>query len=111
MTRSIVPEFAARLNRKTQACETPSSKDMLLHMTRTTLVLDDVLYARLKKRAAEDGRTLSETVERALRLGIEALSTGRRGRIKLPSYDLGPFLVDPAQRASLRGVLAPGEEE
>jgi Ribbon-helix-helix protein, copG family len=111
MTRSIVPHFAATLNWKTRPCETPPTEDMLLHMTRTTLVLDDALYARLKKRAADDGRTLSETVERALRLGIEALSTGRRGRIKLPSYDLGPFLVDPAQRTSVRGVLAPGEEE
>ena len=83
---------------------------MLLHMMRTTLVLDDTLYAKLKKRAADDGRTLSETVERALRLGLQALTSGRRGRIKLPSYDLGPFLVDAASRKAVRGMLAGTEE-
>ena len=74
-------------------------------MKRTTLVLDAALYARLKKRAADEGRTLSDVVERALRLGLEALRGGRRGRVALPSYDLGPFLVDPARRESLAAPL------
>jgi hypothetical protein len=73
---------------------------MLSHMKRTTLVLDSVLYARLRKRAAQEGRTLSDVVERALRLGLEALASSRRGRVALPSYELGPFLVDPARRES-----------
>ena len=34
------------------------------------------------------------------------VATVRRGREKLPSYDLGPFLVDPADRAALRGLPA-----
>lgn len=84
---------------------------MLSHMTRTTLVLDDALYAALKKRAAADGRTLSETVERALRLGLQGMAGGKRGRVSLPSYDLGPFLVDPARRDAQRGVLADSDEE
>jgi hypothetical protein len=79
---------------------------MLLHMKRTTLVLDSTLYAELKRRAADEGRTLGETVERLLRLGLQAASTGRRGRISLPSYDLGPFLVDPARRRG--GPARPG---
>lgn len=83
---------------------------MLLHMTRTTLVLDDAIYTQLKKRAAEDGRTLSETVERALRLGLQAIAGGKKGRIKLPSYDLGPFLVDPARRDAQRGLMGDTEE-
>ena len=82
---------------------------MLSHMKRTTLILDPGLYAELKRRAADEGRTLTEVVERMLRLGLQAASTGRRGRVRLPSYDLGPFLVSPADRARL--VEAPPEEE
>ncbi len=85
---------------------------MLPHMKRTTLLLETALYARLKRRAADEGRTLTDVVERALRLGLEALAAGRRARVDLPSYDLGPFLVDPARRESFGGVAArPGEEE
>ena len=71
---------------------------MLSHMKRTTLVLDSVLYAKLKARAAAEGRTLTEVVERALRLGLDGTTPTRRARITLPSYDLGPFLVDPSRR-------------
>jgi hypothetical protein len=77
---------------------------MLSHMKRTTLILDAAIYADLKRRAAEEGRTLTDVVEHALRMGIEAQTTGRRARVTLPSYDLGPFLVDPSDRASLAGV-------
>lgn len=70
---------------------------MLSHMRRTTLVLDAALYAELKKRAAAEGRTLTEVVERALRAGLVAQAGGRRARVTLPSYDLGPFLVQPAE--------------
>jgi hypothetical protein len=78
-------------------------------MKRTTLVLDAALYAELRRRAAADGRTLTVTVERALRAGLDALAAGRRGRVQLPSYDLGPFLVDPTDREGLEGP--PPEEE
>ena len=77
---------------------------MLLHMKRTTLLIDDALYAELKRRAASEGRTLTAVVERALRLGLQAVAAGRRPRVHLPSYDLGPFLVDPSDRGALRGV-------
>lgn len=69
---------------------------MFSHMKRTTLIIDDALYAELKRRAAAAGRTLTDTVEIVLRLGLQAAGTGRRGRVRLPSYDLGPFLVDPS---------------
>jgi len=81
---------------------------MLSHMKRTTLILDPALYAELKRRAADEGRTLTEVVERLLRLGLQVVASGRRGRVRLPSYDLGPFLVSP-DRA--RQVEAPPEEE
>jgi len=81
---------------------------MLSHMKRTTLQLENALYAELRKRAAHEGRTLTDVVERALRAGLEAGGPGKRARITLPSYDLGPFLVDPARPSRLS---RPAEEE
>lgn len=72
---------------------------MLSHMKRTTLQLESALYAELRRRAAHEGRTLTDVVERALRAGLEAGGHGRRVRVTLPSYDLGPFLADPARPA------------
>ncbi len=81
-------------------------------MMRTTLVLDPALYARLKQQAAREGRTLSDVVERTLRLGLAALAGGHRGRVTLPSYELGPYLVDPADRESFARLAAgPPEAE
>ena len=86
---------------------------MLAHMKRTTLILDPPLYAELRKRAAAEGRTLTDVVERALRLGLAPQGGGRRMRVALPSYDLGPFLVNPADRMGAAGIHgaseAPGE--
>ena len=62
---------------------------MLLHMKRTTLVLDSALYAALKRRAAAEGRTLTDVVERALRLGLSALAgIGYRKRDKVCVFKL-----------------------
>jgi hypothetical protein len=72
---------------------------MLLHMKRTTLQLDPALLSELKKRAAQEGRTLTEVIERTLRAGLAAQGTLKRARVSLPSYDLGPFLADPARPA------------
>ena len=71
---------------------------MLSHMKRTTLVIDSALYAELKRRAADEGRTLTEVVEQALRTGLKP-AAARRARITVPSFDLGPFLVAPTDRA------------
>lgn len=67
-------------------------------MKRTTLLLDPSIYREMKRRAAVQGRTLTEIVERVLRAGLAA-PAARRGRVVLPSYDLGPFLADPSDRA------------
>ena len=79
-------------------------------MKRTTLLLDDSLYADLKRRAAAEGRTLTEVVEAALRLGLQGGSGRRRPRLELPSYDLGPFLTDPSDRGAQRTLPERGEE-
>lgn len=76
---------------------------MRTHMKRTTLILEASLYAELKRRAAAEGRTLTEVTEGALRLGLDAHAPSRRARVQLPSYDLGPFLADPARRDAWPG--------
>lgn len=73
---------------------------MLTHMKRTTLILDAGLYADLKRQAAVEHRTLTERIERALRAGLAAEAGSRRHRVAMPSYDLGPFLIDPHDRGS-----------
>jgi hypothetical protein len=83
---------------------------MLSHMKRTTLVIESALYADLKRRAAAEGRTLTDTIERALRRGLLAPAASRRGRLTLPSYDLGPYLSNPADRATFGAPPHPGEE-
>jgi hypothetical protein len=74
---------------------------MLLHMKRTTLQLDPALYLELRRRAAAEGRTLTDVVEQALRDGLRAASAAKRPRVSLPSYDLGPSLLDPARPGRL----------
>ena len=69
---------------------------MLPHMKRTTLQIEPWMHAELRRRAAAEGRTLTEVLERALRAGLEIGRDPRRRRVALPSYDLGPFLADPA---------------
>jgi hypothetical protein len=79
-------------------------------MKRTTLILDPALHAEMKRRAAAEGRTFTEVVERLLRLGMQASAGGRRSRVRLPSFDLGPFLVDPADRRTFSELERPGAE-
>jgi hypothetical protein len=76
-------------------------------MKRTTIVLEPSLHAELRRRAAAEGRTFTDVLERMLRLGLEGAHTARRSRVRLPSYDLGPFLADPAERD---GALGPPDE-
>lgn len=84
---------------------------MLIHMKRTTLLLDASMYAELKRAAAHEGRTLTEIVERTLRAGLRGSVAARRPRIAVPSYDLGPFLIDPSDRERVSGLVAPPPEE
>jgi hypothetical protein len=78
-------------------------------MKRTTLLLDSSLYAELKHRAAVEQRTLTEVVERALRLGLRG-ARGRDPRRTIPSYDLGPYLESPARRGAVGQPESPRSE-
>ena len=79
---------------------------MYSHMKRTTLILDPALDHELRRRAASEGRTLTDVVERTLRAGLTAPAV-RRARVTIPSFDLGPFLVDPARRVDWPGDERP----
>lgn len=73
---------------------------------RTTLILDDALFRELKKRAAQEQRTLTEVTQEALRLGLERRDVAQRGRrTKLPSFAMGRPLVDVADRDRLQEAL------
>jgi len=105
-TTQRMPDRAVTLNGKVTGWTAASGYHMLMHMKRTTLLLDPGLYAELKRRAAAEGRTLTDIVEQTLRLGLGAAGARRRGRIALPSYDLGPFLVAPAEHPGFAAPVA-----
>ena len=53
---------------------------------RTTLNIDDDLLARLKKIAADSGRTLTAVVEDSLRASLAQRREGKRERVELPVF-------------------------
>jgi hypothetical protein len=73
---------------------------------RTTLVIDDVLFRELKRRAAEERRTLSEVTQETLRRGLARREPPRRPRrVKLVSFAMGKPAVDLADRNQLYEIL------
>jgi hypothetical protein len=78
---------------------------MVFHM-KTTLNLSDQVVKELKQEAARHGCTVSELVERALRLPLRARPPA--GELPpLPEFDLGPARVDVADRDALYAVMDP----
>jgi hypothetical protein len=77
---------------------------MNFHM-RTTLVIDDALFRQLKRRAAEERRTLSDVTREALRRGRAEPAARRRKPGRLPAFAMGIPRVDPADRDQLYDVL------
>lgn len=72
---------------------------MVSHM-KTTLNIDETVMARLRREAAQQGRTMSDLVETALR----QLFRDQRSRPELPplpSFRSGGHLVDIADREAL----------
>ena len=72
---------------------------MVSHM-KTTLEIDESVMAQLKREAVRQGRTMSDLVETALRLLLQA-RTEPRGFRKLPTFKSGGTLVDVADRDAL----------
>lgn len=68
---------------------------------KTTFVLDDRLAARLKERAAREGRTMSELVEAALRRFLDEGPPPPIEVRPLPTFAMGQPRVDVADRDAL----------
>jgi len=74
------------------------------HM-KTTLEIDENVMRRLKQRAAEEGRTMSELVESALRALLVRSDRKAKELPPLPTWDGGGWPVDPADREALYELL------
>jgi hypothetical protein len=71
---------------------------------RTTVDLPDALLREARRRAAEEGTTLTAILADGLRLRLGGAAPGRRRRRRLPVSRVGGGLqrwVDPASNASL----------
>jgi hypothetical protein len=76
---------------------------------RTTIRINDDLLKRAKKRAADEGRSLTSLVEEGLVLMLSTTKAGRRKRIELPvSTATGGVLpgVDLNRSSDLEEVMS-----
>jgi hypothetical protein len=67
---------------------------------KTTLVLDDALVDRVRKRAKERGVSMSSIVEEAI-LQMLMQETPDHPPLELPSFNSGGYLVDISDRNAL----------
>ncbi|MGH9393511.1 MAG: hypothetical protein ACRD1E_05020 [Terriglobales bacterium] len=74
---------------------------------KTTLMIPDPIYRRLKQRAAAGRRTVSSLVAELLDSGLRTDASGGSGRElpPLPSFDLGQARVDVADRDALHRAM------
>jgi hypothetical protein len=76
---------------------------MFIHM-KTTLNIDDTVMAQLKRESLQQGRTMSELVESALRTLFKEQRQQNILR-PLPTFHGGRELVDIADRNALYDVM------
>jgi hypothetical protein len=72
---------------------------------KTTLNLDDRLWARLKSAAARQGKTMSDLVDLAIRNFLRDKPASKTKLAPLPTWKSGGMLVDVADRDALYRVL------
>ena len=71
---------------------------------KTTLNIDDTVFARLKQEAARQGKTMSELVETGLRLLFRSAKDPRT-LPPLPTFRSGGHLVDISNREALYDAM------
>lgn len=79
---------------------------------RTTVDLPDELLREARRRAADEGTTLTALLADGLRLRLAGNSTARRRRRRLPVSEVGGGLqpwIDPASNASLLDAADDGD--
>ena len=75
-------------------------------MPRTTLVIEDHLFRRLKEKAAREGRALQEIANDLLRQGLDMRLQRLDYRLKLEGWDAAELPgVDVLDRARLLDIL------
>jgi hypothetical protein len=72
---------------------------------KTTLNLDDRLWARLKQLASQEGKTMSELLDAAIRRLLRDSSSRPAQPPELPAFDSGGAAVDVANRDELYRLL------
>ena len=77
---------------------------------RTTVTIDDNLLARTKDEARQQGKTLGQVIEDALRLAFSERRTNDRAPTKLPVFRGGSGLR-PGIEPTTRGLLAALDED
>lgn len=80
---------------------------MIIHMARSTLVINDRCLTDLKRLAAERHQTLSAVVDEFLREGLRRARAAKRQSVSvvLPSYPMGKPKVNLADRDQLLDVM------
>ena len=72
---------------------------------KTTLNIRDDLLREAKKRAAEEGTTLTHIVEEALQSALTDEPPSQPYAFNFPTVSGGPFLVDIADRDALYDLM------
>ena len=72
---------------------------------KTTLNIRDDLLREAKKRAAEQGTTLTNVVEEALQSALTDEPSSESYVFDFPTVSGGPLLVDPADRDALYDLM------
>lgn len=75
-------------------------------MHRTTILLEPILFNRLRNKAAKEGKTLTKLIQHFLREGlnrsIKKISTKK---VALPSFSMGKPKVDVNDRNQLWDIM------
>ena len=74
---------------------------------RTTITIDEHLLAQVKQRAAMTGRTVSQTIEDAIRESLTRPRGGPESRVELLTWNGGKALpgVDLNDNAAVLGLM------
>jgi plasmid stability protein len=75
-------------------------------MQRTTLSLEDDVARKLRRRAADERKSLAHTVNDLLRAALkERVAEGDSKRVRLKVYDVGAVLADVNDRDALDAAM------
>jgi plasmid stability protein len=75
-------------------------------MQRTTLSLEDDVARKLRRRAADERKSLAHTVNDLLRAALKEPAAGGDGkRVRLKVFDVGAVLVDVNDRDALDAAM------